>query len=63
MLTESSWEQGMATWDPQKRGYSTQYRDGEANRCPGCGRSNWHVGRKTAECAFCGAAIPLSGER
>ena len=24
------------------------YRPGEANRCPGCGHSNWLVGRSTA---------------
>lgn len=29
------------------------------DRCPGCGRANWHVGRATAECAFCATALPL----
>jgi hypothetical protein len=43
-----------------KRGHHVVYRAEETNRCPGCGRSNWHVGRLTAECAFCGAAVPLA---
>lgn len=34
------------------------YRIGQA--CPGCGRSHWHVGRATAECAFCATAMPLA---
>ena len=46
--------------DPARRGYHVAYREGEANRCPGCGRSHWHVGRLTAECAFCGTALPLT---
>lgn len=48
--------------DPTKRGYSVVYRRYDVNRCPGCGHSNWHVGRITAECAFCSTAIPLGGE-
>ena len=40
--------------------YSFMYHDGEANHCPGCGQSHWHVGRATAECAHCGTAMPLS---
>lgn len=42
------------------------YRAGETNRCPGCGRQHWHVGRLTAECAFCATALPIvkeGGER
>ncbi|WP_448664423.1 hypothetical protein ACG3SL_07025 [Sphingomonas sp. CJ20] len=35
------------------------YRPHEANHCPGCGQSHWMVGRTTAECAFCGTALPL----
>jgi hypothetical protein len=34
------------------RAYRLLYRPGEVNRCPGCGRSQWHVGRSNAECAF-----------
>ncbi len=40
-------------------GYSPIYHPGEVNRCPGCLRSQWLVGRSTAECAFCGTALPL----
>lgn len=35
------------------------YREGSTNHCPGCRRSHWHVGRITAECAFCATALPL----
>jgi hypothetical protein len=43
-----------------RRGYHVVYRAGEANRCPGCGRSHWYVGRLSAECGFCGTALPLT---
>lgn len=36
------------------------YHFGETNHCPGCGRTQWHVGRTLAECAFCSTALPLS---
>src|SRR4051812_36614700 len=42
------------------RGHHVVYRAEETNRCPGCGRVNWLVGRQTAECAFCGTAIALA---
>ncbi len=42
-----------------ERGYHLVYRRGEGQRCPGCGRSNWYVGRLSAECAFCGTALDL----
>lgn len=29
-------------------------------RCPGCNRSHWIIGRVTAECCFCGTALPLA---
>lgn len=40
-------------------GYLPLYHAGEVNRCPGCFRCQWLIGRSTAECAFCGTAIPL----
>ena len=43
-----------------RRGHHIVYRANEANHCPGCGRSHWFVGRMTAECGFCGAAVPLA---
>jgi hypothetical protein len=43
------------------RGYHAAYRFNEINRCPGCGRSHWHVGRVSAQCAFCDTAIPFAG--
>lgn len=39
---------------------TARYYAGEDNRCPGCGRSHWLVGRSTAECAFCSTALPLA---
>lgn len=44
---------------PEARGYHAVYREAETNHCPGCGRSNWTIGRTTAECAFCATALPL----
>lgn len=43
-----------------RRSPAPLYRVGECNRCPGCGRSSWHVGRSSAECAFCGTALSLA---
>ena len=43
-----------------KGGYVLVYRRQRDNACPGCGRSNWIVGRSTAECAFCHTALPLA---
>jgi hypothetical protein len=43
-----------------KRGHHVVYRANEANRCPGCGRSHWYIGRMSAECGFCGTAVPLA---
>lgn len=43
-----------------ERGYSVVYHADRVNHCPGCGRSQWHVGRSTAECAFCSTAVPLA---
>lgn len=49
--------------DPTRRGYAVAYRDGETNRCPGCGRQQWYIGRIMAECAFCLTALPLAGNK
>jgi hypothetical protein len=43
-----------------KRGHHIIYRVNEANHCPGCGRSQWYIGRVSAECGFCGTAVPLA---
>jgi hypothetical protein len=50
----------MTGFDPTKRGYHAVYRDNEVNHCPGCGRTHWLVGRRSAECAFCATALPLA---
>ncbi|OQW43252.1 MAG: hypothetical protein A4S12_05350 [Proteobacteria bacterium SG_bin5] len=41
-------------------GYRPMFRAEEVNRCPGCGGNHWYVGRITAECAFCGSALPIA---
>lgn len=46
--------------DPAMRGFLPLYHMGEVNRCPGCGRSHWLVGRLSAECGFCATAIALA---
>jgi hypothetical protein len=47
--------------DPALRGYHVAYRAHEVNRCPGCGRSHWLLGRALAECGFCATALPIAG--
>lgn len=46
-----------------KRGHHVVYRNNTSNHCPGCGRCHWLIGRITAECGFCGTAIPLAEAR
>ena len=46
-----------------KRGHHVVYRTNSSNHCPGCGRSQWYIGRITAECGFCGTAVPLAEAR
>jgi hypothetical protein len=46
--------------DLAARGHHVVYRANESNRCPGCGRAQWYVGRMTAECGFCGTAVALA---
>jgi hypothetical protein len=46
--------------DPSARGHHVVYRANESNRCPGCGRAQWYIGRMTAECGFCGTAVALA---
>ena len=43
-----------------QRGYVVLYRRQSGAECPGCGGSNWTIGRTTAECAFCDLALPLA---
>ena len=47
-------------WKPYERGYHAVYREHEVNHCPGCGRTQWLIGRVSAECSFCSTALPLS---
>jgi hypothetical protein len=46
--------------DLAKRGHHIVYRANVSNHCPGCGRSQWYIGRVSAECGFCGTAVPLA---
>lgn len=43
---------------PMLRGYQPLYHAGD--HCPGCGGTNWIVGRSSAECAGCATALPLA---
>src|SRR5215218_35435 len=43
-----------------QRGHHIVYRANADNHCPGCGRSHWYIGRISAECGFCGTAVPLA---
>lgn len=51
------------TYDPSRRGFHAVYRTGETNHCPGCGRTQWLIGRVSAECAFCSTALALEINR
>ena len=42
------------------QGFRPVYHGDTVNHCPGCGRTHWHIGRATAECAFCETALPLA---
>ncbi len=46
--------------DLSARGYQVLFWRGEVNRCPGCGQSQWYVGRVSAECGICGTALPMN---
>src|SRR5688500_9300516 len=54
----SSFAAGLA-----QRGHHIVYRSNAENHCPGCGRSQWYIGRISAECGFCGTAVPLAEAR
>jgi hypothetical protein len=43
------------------KGRQGPFRCGEAAACPDCGATKWLVGRRSAECASCGVALPLMG--
>lgn len=42
------------------RGYRVTYQPGIA--CPGCSGTSFHVGRVSAECAGCAAALPFASD-
>ena len=48
------------TFVPFRSGYRPAYHQHEPNSCPGCGKSHWLLGRVSAECAYCGTALPLA---
>ena len=43
-----------------RRGFAQVYRTDATNNCPVCGHTQWHIGRSTAECAYCETALPLA---
>lgn len=46
--------------DLSSRGYVVLFHPDQPNHCPGCGHSQWYVGRVSAECGICGTALPLA---
>ena len=46
--------------DPSRRSLQGLFQSDAVNRCPGCGRSVWVIGRFSAECGFCATTLPLS---
>ncbi|MBC6434860.1 hypothetical protein FM036_32785 [Nostoc sp. HG1] len=44
----------------QPSGFRATYRFGHINHCPGCGQTQWHLGRSSAQCAFCATAVPFA---
>lgn len=40
--------------------FTPSYWADRVNTCPGCSRSNWIVGRHSAECGFCATALPIA---
>jgi len=47
----------------KERGFRPAFRSQIVNVCPGCGHSQWYVGREMAECAFCATALPIVDSR
>lgn len=43
---------------PTARAFGLLYYPGV--RCPGCGSTQWHVGRSTAECPRCATAMVIA---
>ena len=48
-----------ATARLEQRGYVILYRHNVVNYCPGCVKSHWIIGNRSAECAFCATALDL----
>ena len=56
---DSPHEEESCQHDLRARGYSQVYRENQVNNCPGCGHTQWYVGRISAECGYCATALPL----
>lgn len=46
--------------DQMPRGYRPLYYADTVNHCPACGKRQWHIGRISAECAYCHTALALA---
>ena len=60
MLNAISYSGKTFPHDPALRGYQILYHRDQVNHCPCCSRTHWYVGRVSAECGFCAAALPLA---
>jgi len=48
-------------WSRPSGAFVPSYWADRHNSCPACARSNWWVGRHSAECGYCGATLPIAG--
>ena len=51
---------GQVPWAKPNGAFVPTYWMGRHNSCPACTRSNWWIGRLSAECGFCGATLPIA---
>lgn len=58
-LAEARRLRALAALRRNMSGYGMTYEG--PRPCPGCSKTNWHVGRIGAECAFCATFLPFSG--
>lgn len=59
MSRSVSYERPFPSPRMREMGFRPFYHRDTVNHCPGCSQSQWYIGRISAECAFCGTALPL----
>lgn len=61
ILSRSARRAAAAPYQAPVGAFVPSYWLGRQNNCPACTRSNWWIGRNSAECGFCGATLPFAG--